>query len=1171
MAKIRLQSLRLQGFKSFPDPVELAFPGQVAAIIGPNGCGKSNVVDAMVWVLGEQSPSLLRLKAMGDVVFSGATGRAPAGVAEVALRLHSDDGRWEATGGSCEISRRVYRSGPSEYRVNGRLARLRDVADELLSVGLGTRDYAIIEQGRVGQVLSARPTDRRLLLEEAAGISRYRARRHDAELKLEHTRGNLQRLEDVIGEVERSLRQMKRQARQAEQYHHLEGELKEQLRRLFVLDAHHQHQLRSELVRRRGQAQNEVAAAAAGLASAEADLADARAEQDRVRAELEASRSEVSALLTSHERLEAFLERSADLVDQLRATLERSRAELEVTAARQEALGEETEAAEARRESLAAAALEVRQQGEAATAAHTASQAQLKAAEQQGSQRRQELLRLISTLTSTRNQLGELEREQDRLAYAIGQLEAERGRLEARRVETRARYDAASAASRQAAAHAEALEQGRHGAASERTAVAEQAAAARHEAETLAHTAWDLRHRLTGVERELARHAAVADQLTAALPDELVLGVVSDVLDPEPGAAADLDRVWRDWLELPVLTRTLTDDEKKALEDLEGRIRLVVSGDAPPRPAEPPPDGAEPLFDRAGMPEEHRPWLERTLPRAFRCADGERARQLADQLPDAVFLGPDGTLWHGRTVEPATAGTRLRGALALREARADLARQLEEITLEGDRAAERRRDLDRQVETLDARLAEISAALVEAEQGRARATALEQALGQELGRVERELEASNADAERHRRRKAELGQRRTTLAAEVEGLEARNRDAERLVEEATARVEALRDSTAEALRRRDRWQAEARLAGERLAAAAAECQRLAQDRAQLAGRRADLQTEVAATTDELAQTEAEVVTSRGRLAEEQGMLASARERERGLQQRTEKSGDRVERLDEEVRTRRRTHDLAREALHAVEVEQTRLDGDWQHLRDGAAADLGVTLEQLLQEEPAADVPAEALRATVEQLRAKLEGVGPVNLLAVREAEELGQRLTFLSDQRKDLLDGLRSLEQTIRDIDATCTERFVETFEQVNLMFARTFLELFGGGTARLELVDEDSPLDSGIDIVAQPPGKRTQSVQLLSGGEKALAALSLLIALFRIKPSPFCILDEVDAPLDDANVERLADLIQSMADHTQFVLVTHNRRTMAHAEALYGVTMEEPGVSKVVSVHLEK
>ena len=398
----------------------------------------------------------------------------------------------------------------------------------------------------------------------------------------------------------------------------------------------------------------------------------------------------------------------------------------------------------------------------------------------------------------------------------------------------------------------------------------------------------------------------------------------------------------------------------------------------------------------------------------------------------------------------------------------------------------------------------------------------------------------------------------------------RTAELEQAVDEATESLDGHREETAEALRRLDRWRAEERLAVERAESARSETDRLAGEGQRLDERIAKLEADVEQLTAELTRTEQEVVTSRTRLAEEQGMLASARDRERRLGENIDQVAAKVERLDKEVRQRREEHDRARESLYEVQMELTRLDAEWTRLRESAAAELDTTPEALALLDPEEGVEPEQLSVKIDDLRLKLDKVGPVNLLALKEVDELTQRSEFLSTQRQDLVEALRKLDATIREIDAYCTERFVTTLEQVNTVFQETFNTLFGGGSATLQLVDEDDPLESGIDITAQPPGKKTQSVQLLSGGEKALTALSLLIALFRIKPSPFCILDEVDAPLDDANVERLADLIAAMTDHTQFVLITHNRRTMARADVLYGITMEEPGVSKAVSVRIE-
>jgi chromosome segregation protein len=1171
MARIRLHSLSLTGFKSFPDEVELTFPGTVSAIIGPNGCGKSNLVDAILWVLGEQSPSLMRLKQMGDVVFNGAASRPAAGAAQVTLKLTSDDGHWQQTDGHLEISRRVYRSGPSEYRLNGRSVRLKDIFNELAEVGLSTRAYSIIEQGRVGQVLSARPIDRRALLEEAAGITRYKARKHEAELKLEHTRQNLLRLDDVIGEVNRSLRQIKRQARQAEQHQRLETELKDNLRRLYTVDAHGLDQRRKEITRRRAQAQNEVAAAAAALAGCDADLGRARAELDAGRRETDGARDEVATLLGSRERLEAFLERSADLLDNLRGTLDRTRSETATVGASRRGVDDRTATATQHLEELAARLEEARVEVAAAEQAHEAANARRNEAEQLSGQQRQDLLRTISTLTESRNRLGDLERGRDRLAYALEQLEHERTRLTARRTELDGNLREASERSRKATHAADELAARRHELADERTRLREEANATKHESESLGHALWECRHRLQGVERDLARHAATGEQLAAVLPPDAVTGQVGDFLHPPAELAPLLDRAWREWLELPVVQRSgLTPDQLESVAELEGRMRLVAAGDPPAPMVTEVPSGARNLLEAAGVAEAHRGWMTRALPPTFACDDPGLAASIADRNPSAVVVSADGVIRRGRVLEPATAGARHPGALELRSLKDELLAQIADTAARTESASGRHRDVATRLEHRSGELATLDADLVLAEQERARAVAVEESLAQDLGRVERELDALIEEEERSRQQARELAERHTRLVAEVATLETRGHQLEQSVEDAAVHLAERRDETAEALRELDRRRAEQRLAEERVAAAAGERARLEAEAAALDSRSGELKAEIDRMTDELKATEDEVVRSRTRLVEEQGLLSAARERERRLAERADATAERVGNLEKEVRERRDTHEQHRDTLHAVEVEQTRTEAEWERLREHAADELALAIEELLAAPPDPEDDPEALRGTIETVRAKIERLGPVNLLALKELDELEERSTFLGGQRKDLVEALRALDTTIREIDATCTERFVTTFEQVNAVFAETFSNLFGGGAARLDLVDEDDPLESGIDITAQPPGKKNQSVQLLSGGEKALTALSLLIALFRIKPAPFCILDEVDAPLDDANVERLAELVKAMTDHTQFVLVTHNRRTMARADLLYGVTMEEPGVSKIVSVRVE-
>ncbi len=1172
MGRIRLASLKLAGFKSFADPVELVFPSDITAIVGPNGVGKSNIVDAILWVLGEQSPSLLRLKDMRDTIFAGAHGRKPAGAAEVELKLVSDDGRWASTEGELIISRRVMRSGGSDYRLNGRSVRLRDVSDELLRIGLGTRAYSIIGQNRVGQVLSARPTDRRMLLEEAAGITHYRARRRDAELKLAQTRQNLERLDDVIAEVDRSRRQLRRQARQAERYRTLEEELREKLRALYGVRIRAAAGRRQRTGTTHAQLQNEVAAAASALGGAEADLAAARQQLEAAHTEVEAARSEVAELARSGERLSAFLERSADLLDNLRQSLAAARNQAEAAVTARTTLAERAGEARSRLEALESSLEEIAAKKQHAAGISAAAREAFEAAEREASGKRQSLLRMISTLTETRNRLSALERQQDRLSYTLSQLDQESERLHARHDAARARLAEAQTAVDAAGRDAAQTRERRDALAAQRDALTSAAEEAGRRAEALRHRSWEVKHRITGIEHELARHAAALDQVAAFLPPSALAGQVSAFVHPKPADAALLDRVWHGLLELPVVRLDELPPEAVAVaREMEARIRLAfaarVDAPEPPKPL----DGAEPLLPLAGIAPEDAGWLAAVLPPAYRTDDAALAKRLAATHPRALFLAPDGTLYHGRTVELPSAGSRLRGALELRGELEELTQQLGELEAQAAAAQEHEQEQTRAAAALEEQLTGLNHALLEAEEARARAVAVERSAREELDRLERELETVSADGERAREEQAAIEARREKLKAEVADLEKRSSAIELALDEAGATVEARRADAARALRELDRLEAEERLAAERVEAARAEATRLASELGSIEARREKLRQEVAELEARLAKTEDEVVRSRTRLAEEQGLLAGARERERRAAGEVETINARVATLEKEVRSRRAAHEQVRSQLHEVEVERTRIEAEWESLCEGLGKELGLVPEAVLEEAPGDGVEEGPLQASVDELRAKLDRMGPVNLLAVEEAGELEQRSVFLHEQRDDLLKSLASLGGTIREIDATCTERFIETFEKVNAVFDETFSHLFGGGKARLDLADEDDPLESGVLITAQPPGKKNQSVQLLSGGERALAALALLIALFRIKPSPVCILDEVDASLDGANIVRLVELVREMTDNTQFVLITHNRRTMMGAEVLYGVTMERPGISKIVSVRLEE
>ncbi|MBD3853773.1 MAG: hypothetical protein IFJ96_03235, partial [Acidobacteria bacterium] len=753
------------------------------------------------------------------------------------------------------------------------------------------------------------------------------------------------RLDDVIGEVNRTLRQIKRQAKQAERHQKLETQLKEHLRSLFTIDAHRLDGQRTDITRRRAQSQNEVAAAAAALGGSDADLGRAREELEAARRETDAAREEVATLLGSRERLEAFLERSADMLDNLRASLDHAKTESTTLTSARSAVEERIADANTRHGKLESELESIRKDLEEAKKAHGAAEARLQTAEEAASRQRQDLLRTISTLTGSRNRLGDLERERDRLAYALGQLDQERERLENRRQELGESVRETADRSRSAAQAAEKVAARRRELADDRARLREQASTAKREAESLGHTLWELRHRLQGVERGLARQAAAAEHLSEVLPTDLMAGQLGDYLHPPADLAQVLDRTWREWLELPVVnTANLSPDQLEGLSELEGRIRLVVTGDAPPPPKTVAPDGAEDLLQLAGAAPKNLGWLARSLPPTYRCSDLVRAQQIANEHPEAIVLCPDGVLRQGRILEPATASGRHPGALQLRTTQGQLQTQIEETAARTEASSCRHHEVSERLDRQSEELSALDADLVGAEQERARTAAVDESVTQDLGRVERELESVIADKERSRTQAAEIAERLTRLEGEVGELEERSHELEQAVEDAAIQCAGRREETSEALRELDRWRAEERLAVERAEAAQSESARLEGEAGALSERVGALAAEAGRLAGERQSTEDEVVRSRTRLAEEQGLLAAAREQERRLAEKVDATSTRVSALEKEVRLRRETHEQEREVLHGIEVEQTRGEGDWERLREHAADELNLAPE-----------------------------------------------------------------------------------------------------------------------------------------------------------------------------------------------------------------------------------
>jgi len=1163
MGSIRLLSLALEGFKSFASRAELSFPGDLIAIVGPNGSGKSNIADAIAWVLGEQSARLLRSQNMADVIFAGAPKRAPLGAAEVRLVLAAGDGRWPDTDGRLEISRRVFRDGTSEYRIGGRRARLKDVVDRLIDAGLGTRAYAIIEQGRIGQVLSARPTERRALFEEAAGITKYRVRRHEAELKLAETRANLLRVQDVATEVRRSLEAARRQARRAEKHLELRSHLAGIRAELF---AGRRAALAATLTERHGTlntCREQESEAAARLADADARAAELSAARDGVVEALQTARDEQSQCHASAERREAEETAARHEVDEAHARRDAAAAE----AARLAAMADGLRRAEIDLVAAGAAAsttlASAEQAAAAATTRHEEAEAAAHTAAALAEDARRTLLAAASAATEGRNRVHRLELELEQNGYQRTRLAGEKERLAHHLGEVTA--SAREATEREAAAaHASHEMSERRGSlATRHDAIAARIVELAAERERVAHERWQARHEREGAERGLAATRALPQVLARALRADQVRGIVSDYLDPDPAAARLLDRACGDLLGLPVVAgaEAATALVERAPKG-EGRVMAAVADPAvPPR--------SSPLLEGVPVADEDRGWLSRALPRADVAASLAEALTRAAADPDLVLLVPDGTVVRGGRIELPGKTAGVAGVMELKVRERDAARSERDAATREGALAEELEAAQHDVAAIAQDLQLVDAAARDGAEALAAAGSARQALQRDRARLEREADALAGEATRL---EAEL----TSLTVQ---LEAGRTDAERLAVRASgleAEVDALareagrgRDAAGLAHGEVERARGIVAVARERLQATSRELERHREQLADLASRQeharaeADSQghrAEAAASAGVQARADLEGLLAR--------RVAAHHEVERLTTQREELKGSLADATALAERSRA-AHLAARDASHGAELALAEAQGNWERLEETIALTLGA--DATLPDEALPAEQTAALERDEQRLVKDLEELGPVNELAVAQRNELEARHRFLQEQKRDLERSLESLLATATELDATCAERFLATLEEANRSFDAVFRELFGGGEARAELSDPEAPLESGIELRVKPPGKHTQSALLLSGGEKALAAIALLLALFRIRPAPFCLLDEIDAPLDDANVERLCRLLRDMSGETQFLVITHNRRTMAHADVIYGVTMAEPGVSRTVSVRLEE
>ncbi len=1212
---LKLRRLELSGFKSFVDPVGMDFGGGMTSIVGPNGCGKSNLADAVVWVLGERSAKALRGRKMDDVIFNGSSRRKPLGLCEVSLELSTESSLEHAENGSLTLGRRLFRDGESHYLMNGRRVRLKEIRDLLMGTGLGIRAYSVIEQGRIGQILSGKPLERRKLLEEAAGVTRYRERRRLAEIKLEEARANLERLDDIVAEVERSVRSLKRQAGAARRYKRRQDEYRRLLR--AVLEGRW-GRLGGRLAELRGRLAAEVAREAevtAALHRDEAALAAGREDLDALARRLAERHQREAELAARIEGKQEFLKGSRERLRELAERVAAGRGTAAERRRRIEALAGTLEGLEARRRELAGerdrAASEVSEDDQRISQVERL----VAEAEERMEGLRGRLFTSLADLNGLRNRLhreqlerekGDLRRkhlleERERKEREVGEAEEAAAAAEEK---VRTLEEKTAGYETRLGEHQTALDEllARHAeGAAARDALAAELAALGRRREVLAE--------LGRTHRE--RREALVEALAAAGLGEPEF--LADRLDVPAGWERSLDLYLGELADAVIVPPSSEGLELAgALAAGRGSGRLLEPADpfaaAPAPPALDDPAVRTSLGEALGLP----PALAAALPPAFLVESSADAARLARRHPGIAFLSRD-RLWAAGGVIAVAGEQAPPGALAREHELAATEAGIPPLESRRGEAEEALERLAAEVGRERAAIGELDRELAAERQELAVARARHDDLAARLRRltVERETVATEgAEVER------ELGlasERATRLAAELERSQGLHAELEAVFDRAQAEAARSREGREAARTTGASRKGRLELLEERLDSHRQETERVrgeieegerqiglwAEEEERLGRRETEIREAMRAAESELEEALAARDASQGEVVAEQERLDARRAEVRAIEARLE--------------GRREERDGVREGIGELRVEEAGLKQEAGHLEATFAEEFGRELGAPLPAEPGPETgaesaagvaagpeapppsagaeeaggeeaapagpaepaepsrPLEELEEELAACRAALERLGPVNLLAAEEYDEQEQRRAFLTEQREDVRSSVESLRQTIREINRTSTERFRSTFEQVNAHFRGTFVELFRGGEAEMRLMDEDDLLECGIEIVARPPGKRLQNLMLLSGGEKALTAIALLFALFQTKPSPFCILDEVDAPLDDVNTLRFLELLKKMSRETQFIVITHNKLTMEASSTLYGVTMQEKGVSGLVSVELDQ
>jgi chromosome segregation protein len=1277
---LKLKKLQILGFKSFCDRTELKFHGEgIAAIIGPNGCGKSNIADSISWVLGEQSAKSLRGSRMEDVIFSGTRDRNPTGMAEVTLTLidpeiyggpdpnapteievqddlptGTNEENWdeaetraqaaaeteraveEAQPGKTEeieaetavaaaseaqkdtavavlepqlvlkirrrkfnqqqnrvgeisVTRRLFRSGDSEYLLNGKLCRLRDIQELFMGTGLGPESYALIEQGRIGQILSSRPTDRRAIIEEAAGITKFKTKKRLAEARLEDAKTNLNRVNDIFEEVTRQMNSLKRQASKAERYAKLRDEMRAKLR---VVLASKFTQMDHEAVTLDAQIHKlaeEIRQQTDSVQQSEAEHSERTQRGYAIETETRQNRDRLSQIAIEGDRGKARIRTNEERCAELIVRTASAEAELAQAQNRLLALEEERNGHQQLLDSAAAdlAAAQEEYNLSQQETAHAAINLALLESEQES--HRAAILEAVGGASNLRNQLTQ---SQERLA-GIGR---EEQRLQAEIATASSQSETFGGQRGQIAIEFETVSQ-------RSNALTAEIASLRETLETKRSAENENKKHLDSIRSEYATALGKRGSLEAVIAEHgystesvrrlfqsgamqggnTPAGVLADFLEVEPRYERVVEDFLRDELNYVVVKSWDAANEGLRLlrSDVNGRATFLVHPEDSQAKFSfvadeshhyaPLNDTVLPLKNSIRVLNGFGKSLEVILPKlgnGYIVPDPAAARELALSSPDAFFLSQTGECFHNVTV---TGGKqRSEGPLSMKRELRDVLRLLEEL----ERALREKEmlalTLAREIKDHTSLLDRLEDEKREAEKQAMTSGHLLQQLESEMSRVRERITISERELQRLATERQEQESLISSRQTELTTIEETRANLELQLSAGQDRLATLRTHRDTAAETTSQRAARVATLEERHRSATTLLQRIETLVSEMRERAGTLQAQMESAIAEIANRQTENVQLAEQLEQFEAERNAGELRESLLQLESEQVRARLAEIDELLKTTRQQLDLARDRRGELSATAAKLQSDLQHLADTCLNELGIERPVLMADSTITLITADELAAEDQahrEMRARLDAMGPVNMMALEEYKETSERHEFLGTQRKDLLDAIENTAATIKEIDQVSRQKFEEAFNRINENFQTTFRTLFGGGHGFMRLTDLENSAESGIDVVASPPGKKLQNVLLLSGGEKALTALALLVGIFQYTPSPFCILDEVDAPLDESNIARFTELVRSMSVQTQFILITHSKKTMSIAPVLYGVTMQEPGVSKLVSV----